>query len=72
MAISTYSTPVFPCTSRAVARNSIVQARMLIQDIQLTLSDAGNEAIRLSISPTIRGIAHELAVAENALNLCGC
>lgn len=67
MAAPTYTTPVFPCTSRFVARNSIVQARMLIQDVQLTLTDD-----HLAIRPKVQQIANELAVAENALCLCGC
>ncbi len=72
MAIPTYNTPIFPCTSRVVARNSIVQARMLIREMQLTLSSSGDNVPALSVSPSVHQIAHELAVAENALTLCGC
>lgn len=72
MANSDYTPPIFPCTSRFVARNSIVQARILIQDIQLIISDDRNDAIGPSIGRAVGQIAHELAVAENALNLCGC
>jgi hypothetical protein len=71
MANSDYTPPVFPCTSRVVARNSITQARFLIQELQLTLASADG-VLPPSVRPAVGRIGHELAIAENALNLCGC